>query len=137
MSPAERQTSSAPADTEREPSSESAPPPASQALVKPEDLEPVEPGSSLKTLRTLRQPRAVPDQFTATSSLIGALSDEPIASSKSENKCVAPCAHNVDCFQEGFVNDSIYLEQEFTQYRKGRRSKEQQHANTLPYMQIS
>ncbi|XP_070768717.1 EF-hand domain-containing family member B [Enoplosus armatus] len=74
----ERQISSAPANIERKPSSDSAQLPASQALIKPEDLEPVEPGSSLKTLRTLRRPKAVPDHFMTTSSLIGA--DAPVLS---------------------------------------------------------
>lgn len=86
LSPAERQTSSAPANTERRRSSESADPeerPVSQALIKPEDLEPIEPGSSLKTLRTLRRPRAVQDQFMTSSSLIGPVSDN-FTSSKSE-----------------------------------------------------
>nr|XP_046254821.1 EF-hand domain-containing family member B [Scatophagus argus] len=77
----ERQTSSAPANTGRKPSSESAQLPASQALVKPEDLEPVEPGSSLKILRTLRRPRAVPDHFKTSSSLIGDGSNVPFTSS--------------------------------------------------------
>uniref|UniRef100_A0A8C9YGP1 EF-hand domain family, member B n=1 Tax=Sander lucioperca TaxID=283035 RepID=A0A8C9YGP1_SANLU len=54
----ERQSSTAPANTERKPSSESAQLPVSEALIKPEDLEPVKPGSSLKTVRTLRRPRA-------------------------------------------------------------------------------
>ncbi|GAA6215415.1 EF-hand domain-containing family member B isoform X1 [Lates japonicus] len=76
----ERQTSSAPANTERKPLTESEQLPASQALIKPEDLEPVEPGSSKKTLRTLRRPRAVPDHFITSSSLIGAISDAPLTS---------------------------------------------------------
>ncbi|XP_039973990.1 EF-hand domain-containing family member B [Xiphias gladius] len=54
--------------------------PVSQTLIKPEDLEPVEPGSSQKTLRTLRRPRAVPDHFTTSSSLIGAMSDDLLTS---------------------------------------------------------
>uniref|UniRef100_A0A671WIF7 EF-hand domain family, member B n=1 Tax=Sparus aurata TaxID=8175 RepID=A0A671WIF7_SPAAU len=81
----ERQTSSAPANTERRPSSESADPEerlVSQALIKPEDLEPIEPGSSLKTLRTLRRPRAVQDQFMTSSSLIGPVSDNFTSNSR-------------------------------------------------------
>uniref|UniRef100_UPI0037E82E0B EF-hand domain-containing family member B n=1 Tax=Semicossyphus pulcher TaxID=241346 RepID=UPI0037E82E0B len=77
----DRQTSSAPANIERKPSSESAQLPVSLTVVKPEDLEPVEPGSSLKTLRTLRRPRAVPDHFMTSSSLIGAVSDGALVSS--------------------------------------------------------
>ncbi|KAK2845032.1 hypothetical protein Q5P01_011691 [Channa striata] len=45
-----------------------------EALISPEELEPVEPGSSLKTLRTLRRPRAVQDHFISSSSLIGSVS---------------------------------------------------------------
>ncbi|XP_073340783.1 EF-hand domain-containing family member B [Pagrus major] len=81
----ERQTSSAPASTERRPLSESADSevrPVSQALIKPEDLEPVEPGSSLKTLRTLRRPRAVPEHFMTSSSLIGAVNDKFTSNSR-------------------------------------------------------
>ncbi|TMS10505.1 EF-hand domain-containing family member B [Larimichthys crocea] len=76
----ERHTSTAPADVERKPSSESAQLPASQALIKPDDLEPVEPGSSLKTIRTLRRPKAAPNHFVTSSSLIGAASDRPSGS---------------------------------------------------------
>lgn len=73
---------------ERKPSSEA----ASQALIKPEDLEPVEPGSSLKTVRTLRRPRAVPDHFMTSSSIIG-LSDGSFTSSKSKIEiCGDKCA---------------------------------------------
>uniref|UniRef100_UPI003AAABBA9 EF-hand domain-containing family member B n=1 Tax=Centroberyx gerrardi TaxID=166262 RepID=UPI003AAABBA9 len=73
----ERRTSTAPADMQRKPSSGSVEPPGSEALVKPEDLEPVEAGSSLKTLRTLRRPRTVPDHFTTSSSLIRAIVGGP------------------------------------------------------------
>ncbi|XP_028985621.1 EF-hand domain-containing family member B isoform X2 [Betta splendens] len=71
----ECQESTAPANTEGTP--ESAYLPASKALIKTEDLEPVEPGSSLKTLRTLRRPRAVADHFITSSSLIGPVSAGP------------------------------------------------------------
>ncbi|XP_045899984.1 EF-hand domain-containing family member B isoform X2 [Micropterus dolomieu] len=71
----DRQTSMAPPNTEKKPSTASAQLPVFQALIKPEDLEPVEPGSSLKTLRTLRKPREVPDHFRTSYSLIGAVSD--------------------------------------------------------------
>ncbi|KAI3361356.1 hypothetical protein L3Q82_013534 [Scortum barcoo] len=77
----ERRNSTAPANIERESASKSALLPASKALIKPEDLEPVEPGSSLKTLRMLRRPRAAPDHFMTSSSLIGAVSDGPLTSS--------------------------------------------------------
>ncbi|XP_076593004.1 EF-hand domain-containing family member B [Chaetodon auriga] len=78
--PAERQTSTAPACVEREPSSESAQLPACQALTKPEDLEPAESGTPLKTNSTLSQPRAVPDHFLTSSSLIGAVDEGPATS---------------------------------------------------------
>ncbi|KAF0031924.1 hypothetical protein F2P81_016479 [Scophthalmus maximus] len=54
--------------------------PAYQALIKPEDLEPVEPGSSKKTPRTLRRLIADPDHFFIASSLIGPISDRPLTS---------------------------------------------------------
>ncbi|XP_056236447.1 EF-hand domain-containing family member B [Seriola aureovittata] len=76
----ERQTSAAPANTERKPLSESEQLPASQALIKPEDLEPVEQGSAKKTLRTLRRHKAVPDHFITSSSFIGAISDRSLTS---------------------------------------------------------
>ncbi|XP_058503852.1 EF-hand domain-containing family member B [Solea solea] len=57
-------SSSAPADI----GTESQELPAPQALVKPEDLQPVEPGSCLKTVRTLRQKKTDPDQFVTSSS---------------------------------------------------------------------
>ncbi|XP_061573964.1 EF-hand domain-containing family member B [Cololabis saira] len=47
--------------------------PPSLALIKPEDLKPVETGGSLKTVRTLRRPRAAPDDFKTSSSIIGAV----------------------------------------------------------------
>ncbi|XP_035527590.1 EF-hand domain-containing family member B [Morone saxatilis] len=76
----ERQTSTAPANTEGKSSSDSAQLPESPALIEPEDLEPVEPGSSKKTVRTLRRLRADPDHFVTSSSLIGAVSDGPLTS---------------------------------------------------------
>ncbi|XP_020496091.1 EF-hand domain-containing family member B [Labrus bergylta] len=77
----ERQTSWAPANIERKTSSESAQPSSSEVLVKPEDLEPVQPGTSLKTLKTLRRPRVVTEHFRTSSSLIGSSSDGRLASS--------------------------------------------------------
>ncbi|XP_041843357.1 EF-hand domain-containing family member B [Melanotaenia boesemani] len=59
----------------RKPLSESPQLSSPQALVKPEDLEPVEPGSSLKTIRTMGRPVTVADHFVTSSSLIGAVSD--------------------------------------------------------------
>ncbi|XP_037532634.1 EF-hand domain-containing family member B [Nematolebias whitei] len=47
-----------------------------QALVKPEDLEPVSPGSLRKTVRTIRKPRSTPDHFLTSASAIGASSGE-------------------------------------------------------------
>uniref|UniRef100_A0A665UGM4 EF-hand domain-containing protein n=1 Tax=Echeneis naucrates TaxID=173247 RepID=A0A665UGM4_ECHNA len=49
--------------------------PASKALIKPEDLEPIQTGSSKKTVRTLRKPKAGPEHFITSSSLIGTISD--------------------------------------------------------------
>lgn len=82
LSPIDHQTGMAPPNTEKKPSTASAQLPVFQALIKPEDLEPVEPGSSLKTLRTLRKPREVPDHFRTSYSLIGAVNDGPFTSSK-------------------------------------------------------
>lgn len=75
----------APANIDGEPLSKSAHLPGSKALIKPEDLEPVEPGSSLKTLRTLRRPTVVPDHFITSSSLIGSVKDGLHTSGKSED----------------------------------------------------
>eukprot|EP00066_Takifugu_rubripes_P014171 XP_011603437.1 PREDICTED: EF-hand domain-containing family member B isoform X1 [Takifugu rubripes] len=61
----ERPSSTASADRE-EPQ-----PPPGQALVKPEDLEPVNPAGSLKSVRTLVKQQADPDQFRTMSSVIG------------------------------------------------------------------
>ncbi|XP_068426465.1 EF-hand domain-containing family member B [Clinocottus analis] len=69
--------STAPDNTEGKPQSESAQLPASQALIKPEDLEPITLGSSLKTTRTLRRPMIASDLFITSSSLIGSVSDPP------------------------------------------------------------
>uniref|UniRef100_A0A3P9KRP5 EF-hand domain-containing protein n=1 Tax=Oryzias latipes TaxID=8090 RepID=A0A3P9KRP5_ORYLA len=46
----------------------------SQALIKPEDPEPVRPGSTEKPIRTLTRTSAAPDQFMTSSSLTGAVS---------------------------------------------------------------
>lgn len=56
-------------------------PPPGQALVKPEDLEPVNPAGSLKSVRTLVKQQADPDHFRTMSSVIG-LRDESCASGK-------------------------------------------------------
>uniref|UniRef100_A0A8C3G7P4 EF-hand domain-containing protein n=1 Tax=Cyclopterus lumpus TaxID=8103 RepID=A0A8C3G7P4_CYCLU len=60
--------STAPDNTEGKPQS---------ALIRPEDLDPIKPGSSLKTPRTLRRPRVNPDHFMTSSALIGSVSDPP------------------------------------------------------------
>ncbi|XP_054477768.1 EF-hand domain-containing family member B [Anoplopoma fimbria] len=73
----ELQTSMEPDNKERKPQSESPQLPVSQALIKPEDLEPIKPGSSLKTPRTLRRPKAAPDHFVTSSTLVGSVSDPP------------------------------------------------------------
>ncbi|XP_033957943.1 EF-hand domain-containing family member B isoform X2 [Pseudochaenichthys georgianus] len=78
----ECQTSTLPADMERKPLSESEQLPASRALVKPEDLEPFKPGCSLKTLRTLRRPKAAPDHFMTSSNLIGSVRDPCTSNSR-------------------------------------------------------
>ncbi|CAG6013818.1 unnamed protein product [Menidia menidia] len=54
--------------------------PPSQALIRPEDLEPVAPGSSLKTLRTIRKPKEASYHFVTSSSLIGSVGKGPNAS---------------------------------------------------------
>uniref|UniRef100_A0A8C7WPB0 EF-hand domain-containing protein n=1 Tax=Oryzias sinensis TaxID=183150 RepID=A0A8C7WPB0_9TELE len=46
----------------------------SQALIKPEDPEPVRPGSTEKPIKTLTRTSAAPDQFMTSSSLTGAVS---------------------------------------------------------------
>ncbi|XP_071239777.1 EF-hand domain-containing family member B isoform X2 [Salvelinus alpinus] len=48
-------------------------PAASEALARPEDLEPVEVGSMLKTPKTLNRPRTIQDRFITSSSLIRAV----------------------------------------------------------------
>ncbi|KAJ7985431.1 hypothetical protein DPEC_G00351970 [Dallia pectoralis] len=63
----EPKTHTAPANMKRE----ALPPSAYKPLVRPEDLEPVTVGSTLKTTKTLRRPRTVPDCFVTSSSLIG------------------------------------------------------------------
>ncbi|XP_075322939.1 EF-hand domain-containing family member B [Odontesthes bonariensis] len=75
-------SSAAPDNKDRKPLSESPQLPPTQALIKPEDLEPVEPGSSLKTLKTMRESKAAPDHFMTSSSLIGAgvVGDGPFTS---------------------------------------------------------
>ncbi|KAG5856661.1 EF-hand domain-containing family member B [Anguilla anguilla] len=47
-------------------------PGASKALVRPEDLEPIQAGGTLKTPKTLARPKTVPPSFVTSSSLIGA-----------------------------------------------------------------
>uniref|UniRef100_A0A672F603 EF-hand domain-containing protein n=1 Tax=Salarias fasciatus TaxID=181472 RepID=A0A672F603_SALFA len=71
----EPQTNTAPVNADGNPDAEELP--AFQTLITPEDLEPVEPASSLKTLRVLRRPKASPDHFKTSSSLIGAAADKP------------------------------------------------------------
>uniref|UniRef100_A0A674DIJ1 EF-hand domain family, member B n=1 Tax=Salmo trutta TaxID=8032 RepID=A0A674DIJ1_SALTR len=48
-------------------------PAASEVLVRPEDLEPAEVGSMLKTPKTLNRPRTIQDRFITSSSLIRAV----------------------------------------------------------------
>ncbi|XP_034029523.1 EF-hand domain-containing family member B [Thalassophryne amazonica] len=61
------------------PASELTQPPLSEALIQPEDMEPVKPGSLLKTAKTLRRPQTVPDYFN-TSSVIAAVGKRPSSS---------------------------------------------------------
>uniref|UniRef100_A0A3Q2DBV9 EF-hand domain family member B n=1 Tax=Cyprinodon variegatus TaxID=28743 RepID=A0A3Q2DBV9_CYPVA len=61
----------------RKPSSEPQQPLFPQDLIRPEDLEPIEPGSSQKTVRTLRRPKASSDHFSTAASEIGAYIDVP------------------------------------------------------------
>lgn len=67
---AEHQRSTALADIE-ETQPPPPPPPPHQALVRPEDLEPMNPAGSLKSVRTLVKQQADPDQFRTMSSVIG------------------------------------------------------------------
>ncbi|KAF7643712.1 hypothetical protein LDENG_00234920 [Lucifuga dentata] len=78
----ESRTSSAPASIQRKPSPDPAEPPASKALIMPEDLEPIEPGSSLKTPKILRRPERIPGSFITSSSDIGAVSGDLSANSR-------------------------------------------------------
>ncbi|XP_019962469.2 EF-hand domain-containing family member B isoform X2 [Paralichthys olivaceus] len=70
------------ANIERKSLSQSEQLPATQALIQPEDLEPVAPGSSQMTVRTLRRPRAAPDHFITSSSILGAISDHPVTTNR-------------------------------------------------------
>uniref|UniRef100_A0A8C6WIK7 EFHB C-terminal EF-hand domain-containing protein n=1 Tax=Neogobius melanostomus TaxID=47308 RepID=A0A8C6WIK7_9GOBI len=49
--------------------------PYTKALLRPEDLEPLEPGSSLRVPRTLTRTRGDPEGFSPSSALIGAVHD--------------------------------------------------------------
>lgn len=83
--PAEHHSSTGPDNLDRK--SESSELPSPRALVRPEDLEPLNPGSSLrKTVRTIRRPQAAPDHFLTMASVIGATSDGPLTSSKEGDK---------------------------------------------------
>ncbi|XP_076006509.1 EF-hand domain-containing family member B [Genypterus blacodes] len=73
----ELRTATAPARTQQTPPSAPAEPPTtSQTLMEPEDLEPIEPGSWLKTPKTLRQPGRASDSFISSSSLIGVVAGD-------------------------------------------------------------
>ncbi|XP_028327171.1 EF-hand domain-containing family member B [Gouania willdenowi] len=65
------------AETEIPPLSASEHLPPLHTLVKPGDLEPINPGSKLKTIRMLRRLKSAPDHFKTSSSLIGAGNDGP------------------------------------------------------------
>uniref|UniRef100_A0A3Q2P5C9 EF-hand domain family member B n=1 Tax=Fundulus heteroclitus TaxID=8078 RepID=A0A3Q2P5C9_FUNHE len=76
----DRQSSSAPVHLDRKPSSESDEPLSSHTLIRPEDLEPLEPGSSQKTVRTIRRPKAALGHFCTSASVIGANSEVQLTS---------------------------------------------------------
>ncbi|KAM4600416.1 EF-hand domain-containing family member B [Polymixia lowei] len=73
----ERRTSTAPANAQRTPMSDPVESIESKALIKPEDLKPVEVGSSLKTPRTLSRSRTAPDRSATSSSVIRAVVGGP------------------------------------------------------------
>ena len=62
--------------------SDSVEPTESEALLKPEELEPVEVGRPLKTPRTLSRPTTVPGHFVTSSSLIRAVVGGPPTTGK-------------------------------------------------------
>ncbi|XP_063055479.1 EF-hand domain-containing family member B isoform X2 [Engraulis encrasicolus] len=66
---AERKVSTAPANMQREGGQAS----ELESLVKPDDMEPVKPGSWLKTIKTLPHPRSRSLNFATSSSKIGAV----------------------------------------------------------------
>ncbi|XP_035019939.2 EF-hand domain-containing family member B [Hippoglossus stenolepis] len=74
------ETSTAPADIDKMSLSQPEQLPAAQALIDPEDMEPVAPGSSKTTVRTLRRLREAPDHFLTSASFIGADRDRPLTS---------------------------------------------------------
>ncbi|KAI9999837.1 hypothetical protein NQD34_011680 [Periophthalmus magnuspinnatus] len=62
--------------------------PYSRPLLRPEDLEPVEPGRPLRVPRTLTRSRGDPEAFTPSSALIGAVTDS--AAGKALRSCGVP-----------------------------------------------
>ncbi|CAB1438977.1 unnamed protein product [Pleuronectes platessa] len=68
----------APADIDMTSLSQSEPLPAAQALIKPEDMEPVGPDSTKTTVRTLRRLQEAPDHFITSASFIGGNRDRPL-----------------------------------------------------------
>lgn len=79
--PSERMAWSAPANMQRSDLQK-----ATKPLLRAEDLEPVEVGSSRKTPKTLSRPRTVQDDFITSSSLINAVVGGSSAASKSHRK---------------------------------------------------
>ncbi|XP_067094035.1 EF-hand domain-containing family member B [Osmerus mordax] len=69
----ERRTSTAPANMQRISFSDQKEPAVSKALVRPDDLEPAEVGSTLKTPKTLSRSREAQDHFVTSSSTIQAV----------------------------------------------------------------
>lgn len=74
----ERKVSTAPASMQREGGQVS----EAEPLVKPEDLEPVELGSWLKTPKALPHTSHAPDDFSTSSSQIGAVVGRASTASK-------------------------------------------------------
>lgn len=75
------QTSSASDDIEKKPLSQTAQPPAHQALITPKDQKDADLTGSLKTIRTLVKQKLIPDHFRTSSSVIG-FRDESFTSGK-------------------------------------------------------
>lgn len=106
--------SSAPAHVQRvkiwEPDEQKLPE-ASEALVRPEDLELIKAGSTLKTPKILARPKTVPPSFTTSSSLIGANVGGPSTASESKTNKSLCCIKNKNMVHKllrcAFENDVL------------------------------